>query len=155
MNDRFGHLFGDEVLLLVARIMRSVFRPHDVLFRFGGEEFVVLLAATNATVAQVAVERLRATVEAYAFPQVGQVTISAGFTCVSPDDSPIGAFERGDEALYLAKQQGRNRALCWEELVATGELTASRTGERDRVVLRPGGSGGVNTPGHRRHKNRP
>lgn len=123
VNDRFGHLFGDEVLLLVARIMRSVFRPHDVLFRFGGEEFVVLLSATNAAGARVAVERLRATVEAYAFPQVGQVTISIGFTCVSPDDSPIGAFERGDDALYLAKQLGRNRALCWEELIESGELT--------------------------------
>lgn len=122
VNDRFGHLFGDEVLLLVARMMRSVFRPQDVLFRFGGEEFVVLLSATNAAGARIAVERLRVCVESHDFPQVGRVTVSVGYTCVSADDSPIGAFERGDEALYVAKQRGRNRALCFEDLVAAGEL---------------------------------
>jgi diguanylate cyclase (GGDEF)-like protein len=122
INDRFGHLFGDEVLLLMARFMRSVFRPHDVLFRFGGEEFVVLLAPTDALGAEAAAERFRASVENFPFPQVGRVTVSVGYTRVSPDDTPFGAFGRGDEALYYAKQHGRNRVVCHEALVKNGEV---------------------------------
>ncbi len=122
INDRFGHLFGDEVLLLMARFMRSVFRSHDVLFRFGGEEFVVLLAPTDALGAEAAAERFRASVEHFPFPQVGRVTVSVGYTRVSPDDSPFDAFGRGDEALYYAKQHGRNRVVCHEALVTSGEV---------------------------------
>jgi diguanylate cyclase (GGDEF)-like protein len=122
INDRFGHLFGDEVLLLMARFMRSVFRPHDVLFRFGGEEFVVLLAPTDALGAESAAERFRASVENFPFPQVGRVTVSVGYTKVSPEDSPFGAFGRADEALYYAKQHGRNRVINHEALVKNGEV---------------------------------
>jgi diguanylate cyclase (GGDEF)-like protein len=122
INDRFGHLFGDEVLLLMARFMRSVFRSHDVLFRFGGEEFVVLLAPTDALGAEAAAERFRASVENFPFPQVGRVTVSVGYAKVSPDDTPFGAFGRADEALYYAKQHGRNRVVCHDTLVKTGAV---------------------------------
>lgn len=103
INDRFGHLFGDEVLLLMARCMRSVFRPHDVLFLFDGEEFVV----TDALGAEAAAERFRASVENFPFPQ---------------DDMPFGAFGRVDEARYYAKQHGRNREVCHEAFVKNGEV---------------------------------
>ncbi len=122
INDRFGHLFGDEVLLLMARFMRSVFRPNDVLFRFGGEEFVVLLSPTDALGAEAAAERFRASVENFPFLQVGQVTVSIGYTKVLVHDTPFGAFGRADEALYYAKQHGRNRVICHETLVRSGEI---------------------------------
>jgi diguanylate cyclase (GGDEF)-like protein len=73
VNDTHGHLIGDEVLLLVARIMRSTFRYDDRLYRFGGEEFVVLLTAPDDASAGAAFERLRSQVENYAFPRVGRI----------------------------------------------------------------------------------
>jgi diguanylate cyclase (GGDEF)-like protein len=122
VNDRFGHLIGDEVLLLVARILRSTFRFQDRLYRFGGEEFVVLLRCTDEADAAHAFERLRANMEAYVFPQVGHVTASVGFTQVLPGDAPSGAFERADRAVYYAKQNGRNRVCGHEALVREGKL---------------------------------
>ena len=122
INDRFGHLFGDEVLLLTARLMRNCFRSSDTLFRFGGEEFVVLLAPTDEAGANVALERFRGQVEAYEFPQVGQVTVSIGYSRAAFIDHPTVTFERADEALYFAKQNGRNKVYGYEALVASGAL---------------------------------
>jgi len=121
VNDRHGHLFGDEVLLLVSRLMRDTLRGVDRLFRFGGEEFVVVLDAT-AEGALAAFERLRAVVAEYRFPQIGTVTISLGFTQVLPNDSPAAAVERADAALFHAKRNGRNQAHGHERLIADGLL---------------------------------
>jgi len=88
VNDRHGHLIGDEVLLLLSRLMRAAFRFHDRLYRFGGEEFVVLLRCGSDGHAARAFERLRAATEAYVFPQVGHITVSIGFTDVRAGDNP-------------------------------------------------------------------
>ncbi|WP_028310651.1 GGDEF domain-containing protein [Derxia gummosa] len=120
INDNFGHLFGDEVLLLLARLMRENFRGGDKLYRFGGEEFIVTLDRATADAAESAFERLRHRVEAHAFPQVGRVTISLGFTTVLPGDLPANAIERADTALYYAKENGRNRVCGYEHLVSQG-----------------------------------
>ena len=122
INDRFGHLYGDEVLILLARLMHASFREEDRLFRCGGEEFVVILAPTEAEFAEGVLERFRDAVESFDFPQVGRVTVSIGFTRVTPGDNPLTAFGRADEALYIAKEQGRNRVLGYETLVAGGVL---------------------------------
>ncbi|MDE2401414.1 MAG: GGDEF domain-containing protein [Burkholderiales bacterium] len=122
VNDRFGHLIGDEVLVLVARIMRQTFRHCDRLFRFGGEEFVVLLRGGTQKHAMRVFERFRQSMQAYAFPQVGQVTISLGFTEVVSSDTPSAAFSRADQAVYQAKHQGRNRTFCFENLVVEGVI---------------------------------
>lgn len=122
VNDGFGHLIGDEVLVLVARIMRQCFRHYDRLYRFGGEEFVVLLRGGSEVDAQVAFERFRSSVEQYVFPQVQHVTISLGYTEVRHHDTPSAAFSRADQAVYQAKHQGRNQVLCYEALVRTGVL---------------------------------
>jgi diguanylate cyclase (GGDEF)-like protein len=122
VNDRFGHLIGDEVLLLLARLMRSVFRYHDRLFRFGGEEFVVLLRSAGDAEAGIAFERLRQAVNAYAFPQVGAISVSAGYTCLKPGDTSSSAFERADRAVYWAKSHGRNRVFSHARLVASGAM---------------------------------
>jgi diguanylate cyclase (GGDEF)-like protein len=122
VNDRHGHLIGDEVLLLLSRLMRATFRFHDRLYRFGGEEFVVLLRCAGEEQAAAAFERLRLNTEQYQFPQVGTITVSVGFTRVRPTDNPNVAFERADRAVYWAKGHGRNRVANHAELVAGGEL---------------------------------
>ena len=122
VNDSFGHLIGDEVLLLLARLMRSTFRFHDHLYRFGGEEFVVLMRCGGPSEAAAAFERLRANVQAYPFPQVGSIAVSVGFTQVRAGDTPDEAFERADKAVYHAKQNGRNQVADHAALVAAGRL---------------------------------
>jgi diguanylate cyclase (GGDEF)-like protein len=123
VNDRHGHLICDEVLLLLSRLMRASFRFHDRLYRFGGEEFVVLLRCGSDQHATLAFERLRAVTEAYPFPQVGRITVSIGFTDVRLDDNPSQAFERADKAVYWAKAHGRNQVAEHADLVKRGELT--------------------------------
>lgn len=131
INDRFGHLYGDEVLVLLARLMRNLFRESDRVFRFGGEEFVVILAPTEVHFAAEILERCRKAVEDFDFPQVGRVTISIGYTAIAPSDGGPDAFGRADEALYVAKQEGRNQVQCYEQLVAEGMLSrrVKQTGE--------------------------
>ena len=123
VNDQFGHLIGDEVLLLLARLMRSIFRFHDKVYRFGGEEFVALVRCGDLPEAQAAFERLRAQVEGHPFPQVGNITVSIGFTRIRSGDTPNEAFERADQAVYFAKQNGRNCVAEHAALVAAGRLT--------------------------------
>jgi len=122
VNDGYGHLIGDEVLLLLARLMRATFRYHDRLYRFGGEEFVVLLRCGDDASAMAAFERLRGNVLRYAFPQVGTITISVGFTAIRTQDTPSAAFERADRAVYFAKGRGRDQVRGHEALVAAGHL---------------------------------
>ena len=111
INDQFGHIYGDEVLLLVAQLMQASFRDNDYLFRFGGEEFVVLIGPQSEQSAHRAVERFRLSVAEHSFPQVGQVTISIGLTRLMAQDVLSGVLERADEALYQAKTGGRNRTV--------------------------------------------
>ncbi len=121
VNDQFGHLYGDEVLILVANLLRSSFRAQDRVFRFGGEEFVVLLRSTTLEDARKIFERFRTNVEAHTFPQVGQVTVSLGFASIS-NESPVVILGHADQALYYAKANGRNRVCYYDELVRSGEL---------------------------------
>ncbi len=122
VNDRFGHLYGDEVLLLLARLMEKTFRQNDKLFRFGGEEFVVVLEPATFENARTVLERFRKAVEAYHFPQVGKVTVSIGFTHIHSDDISSTVVGHADEALYYAKQHGRNRVCSYEKLIGEGAL---------------------------------
>lgn len=131
VNDNFGHLIGDEVLLLLARLMRASFRYNDQLYRFGGEEFVVLMRCASQRDALTALERMRVTVQDYEFPQVGNVTVSIGFAALNTDDTPSGAFDRADKAVYYAKGHGRNQVCSYEELVAAGQLVAENVESRE------------------------
>ena len=121
VNDRFGHLYGDEVLILVANILRSSFRSHDRIFRFGGEEFVVLLRSTTLSTAHKVFNRFRLAVQEYPFPQVGQVTVSLGFVSTAKG-SPVEILGQADQALYHAKEHGRNQVCFYDDLVASGHL---------------------------------
>jgi diguanylate cyclase (GGDEF)-like protein len=122
INDSFGHLFGDEVLLRLGNLLRQTFRDSDRLFRFGGEEFVVILNAPGRELAEAGFERFRAAVEKHEFPQVGTVTCSVGFTVVSERDVPIDAVGRADKAMYFVKKCGRNWVCCYEQLLDQGAV---------------------------------
>jgi diguanylate cyclase (GGDEF)-like protein len=131
INDTFGHLFGDEVLLLVARLMFETFRSTELIYRFGGEEFVVVVDGADEAGAAIAFERFRAAVAAYRFPQVGQVTVSIGYTRVRPDDIAASTVGRADGALYFAKEHGRNVSHCYESLVRDSKLTTKSSGSAE------------------------
>jgi diguanylate cyclase (GGDEF)-like protein len=124
INDSHGHLYGDEILLLISQLMKRNFRGADQLYRFGGEEFLIVLDRATQNGAQIAFERLRTSVETYPFPQVGRVTISLGYTQIVPQDVPTTCVERADAALYHAKNNGRNLVRYYEGLIGSGDLTA-------------------------------
>lgn len=128
INDGFGHLFGDEVLLRIADMMRKTFRSEDRLFRFGGEEFVVILNAEDEELAARGFDRFRSAVENYEFPQIGKVTCSVGITGVAASDVPTDVVGRADEALYFAKEHGRNQVSCYEMLLAQGAIATAMNG---------------------------
>jgi len=115
VNDDFGHLYGDEVLLLLSNIMRETFRGVDVLFRFGGEEFVSILRSTDLDGATNALERFR--------KKVGKITISIGFIEISENSNPTEIMGNADEALYFSKNNGRNQTNQYEQLILDGKIT--------------------------------
>lgn len=129
LNDTHGHQVGDQVLSAVGRILSSEVRGADITVRldgvpfavrYGGEEFVVILPETDVEGARVVAERLRARVAGSELPWAatqpgGRVTISAGVACLSVADHDIEMLlRRADEALYAAKQGGRNRVVVAE-----------------------------------------
>ena len=110
VNDTFGHLAGDEVLVEVTRRLRRTARRGEVLARFGGEEFLWLLPRTSGEDALQAAERAREAIASVPFPRVGTVTISAG-VCELADAEGERLIDCADQALYRAKEQGRNSSV--------------------------------------------
>lgn len=122
INDGYGHLIGDEVLVVLAQLMRHSFRFEDHLFRFGGEEFIIVLQPTTPESAFNALERFRKAIASHRFVQIGQATVSIGFSRLLPTDTPSYVIDRADQALYYAKQHGRNQTAFYEALVESGEI---------------------------------
>jgi len=122
INDTFGHLYGDDVLILIARLMTKYFRHDDLLFRYGGEEFVVILESSSRDEAISVFERFRKAVASYGFPQELLVTVSTGVVQITPWDVPTTFVGHADQALYYAKNSGKNRICVYEDLVADGSL---------------------------------
>ncbi|MEH6348354.1 MAG: GGDEF domain-containing protein [Bermanella sp.] len=129
VNDNFGHLYGDEVLLLIAQIIKGCFREDDMVFRFGGEEFVVILRSEDRTTCQVALERLREKIANYEFPRVGSVTISIGVTELISDTFHVTLMDYADKALYHSKGSGRNQTTFFEDLVTSGKAKEQEINE--------------------------
>jgi diguanylate cyclase (GGDEF)-like protein len=127
INDRFGHLYGDEVLILVANVLRSAFDAKDRVFRFGGEEFVVLLRSVSLTNARKALERLRLAIEEHDFPQVGRITVSVGFAAMGAG-APVEILGQADQALYVAKGNGRNQICYYGDLLQQGLVAPQVSG---------------------------
>ncbi|NMF87967.1 diguanylate cyclase [Aromatoleum petrolei] len=117
INDRYGHMKGDEVLQAVATSLRSTLRKADSLTRWGGEEFVVLLPETDLASATVFAERARVCIAAHAIDGVGAVTASFGVAELGEAESRNDWIARADAALYRAKQGGRNRVEADDAVV--------------------------------------
>lgn len=114
INDGFGHLAGDAVLVDVATHIKDSLRKTDFAARYGGEEFVLLLPETNEEQALIALEKLRQSIEQHEYKYEDldiEVTMSFGLSAYREDDNINMVFARADQALYAAKQQGRNRCV--------------------------------------------
>ena len=109
VNDTFGHGVGDEVLKSITNTVRGQLRASDALARWGGEEFLVLCPATTLAGTTILAEKIRKAVEARSIPQVGMVTISLGVAQHQKAEGLDAWVGRADEALYRAKERGRNR----------------------------------------------
>lgn len=109
VNDTYGHDMGDQVLIDVAGSLRQQLRATDVLGRWGGEEFMIVVPEGTIAAALQLAERLRALIAEQSQPWPGQVTASFGVALSRPGDTPDALVKRADEALYRAKQGGRNR----------------------------------------------
>ena len=127
INDRFGHQYGDRVIQTIAGIINSQIRDGDVLCRWGGEEFLVLLETCSLERATEIAERVRQVVADYSFRFANKVhhfTISLGVAQQLPEETQDGLLHRCDEALYQSKRTGRNRCTVAESL-PEGEVQAA------------------------------
>lgn len=119
VNDTYGHQYGDYVLKTVADLMKQAFRKTDLLYRYGGEELIMIMPETNIEGAIIPVQRLRRMVEEYDFNLnnvKAKVTVSIGLTMNYQDlNSPAEILKSADEALYRAKESGRNRVVLHEQ----------------------------------------
>jgi len=130
VNDRFGHESGDRVLIAVANVIKNGLRPGDIIGRYGGEEFVAIVAGAGPESARLVAERLRQAVEELQPPSPGptRVTISIGTTVFDPrqlEETPQELVHRADLALYAAKRGGRNRVV----MVPPGETLPELEGK--------------------------
>lgn len=113
VNDNYGHQCGDRVISGVAAVIKSALRESDQPFRYGGEEFVVILPGSNKETAHRIGERIRVTVEQTEFKEDSgnliRITISTGISEIMPHEKAADMIRRADEALYAAKRTGKNR----------------------------------------------
>jgi len=107
-NDTFGHLIGDEVLIMLAKYISNNIRDTDTFARWGGEEFVILFPETTEEIAEIICNKLREGIESMSHLVAGNITASFGITQCKKSDTIDGMFNRCDEALYMAKENGRN-----------------------------------------------
>ena len=113
INDNAGHAAGDKVLQELAKIMRSNVREMDIVARYGGDEFVILMPETKISDANVLLERLRHQIETISLPNIPSVTISCGLAeWDGSSDTAELMMKRADAGLYAAKRAGRNRIVC-------------------------------------------
>jgi len=111
INDNYGHLVGDEVLKILAQILRDGVRKSDVIARWGGEEFVILLPDSELSSATKLAEILRLRIAEYDFKLVKKITCSIGIVRWNEGENPDQLLKRVDEKLYYAKETGRNKII--------------------------------------------
>jgi len=135
VNDTYGHVYGDEVLILVARLLEKNIRDCDFAFRYGGEEFVIILTSDNATTAMQAFERIRLEINHTSYANIENLSISIGIHQITNQINPASIIEEADQALYYAKKHGRNQCQSYEKLVSEGLITKNfdniESGEAD------------------------
>lgn len=113
INDHYGHLIGDHVLRAVAKVAEDTIRDSDIIFRYGGEEFLVLLHGTKISGAALLAERIRISIENLKlFPDLDlQITASMGVVHLAEGEDAEAIFRRADAAMYKAKHNGRNQVI--------------------------------------------
>ncbi len=111
VNDVFGHLAGDEVLRHIAHLVKSSLRKSDLIARWGGEEFIILLPNTGLDVAIRLAQNIRKIVAIEKFEDVGYLTCSFGVTQLGEDEEEDSVLRRIDTLLYQAKENGRNTVI--------------------------------------------
>ena len=115
-NDNYGHLEGDKILVRIGRIIKSCLRKMDTAYRYGGEEFTIILPGTHGEEARTVAERLRIAVAAEDFTDgrnAGiKITISIGVTQYRQKEKVSSFVQRADKAMYQSKQAGRNKVCC-------------------------------------------
>ena len=126
VNDAYGHQSGDSVLRELVSVARETIRSIDMLFRWGGEEFVVIAASTGYRGSAALAEKIRGAVETHRFEIVGSVTVSLGVAEHLAPESAETWFRRVDDALYRAKNAGRNRV--WVERLGSSDAWAAESG---------------------------
>ncbi|MBS99698.1 MAG: hypothetical protein CMI01_13605 [Oceanospirillaceae bacterium] len=109
VNDTCGHAVGDQVLVTISKTLRNNTRRSDYVGRWGGEEFLIVCPHTNRDGAVSLAESLRERIDEARFPVIGHRTCSFGVAELQPGDQPKDILKRADDALYLAKNNGRNR----------------------------------------------
>ncbi|MGA9046144.1 diguanylate cyclase [Sulfuricurvum sp.] len=109
VNDTFGHDAGDSVLQTLTEVVKSNIRSVDIVARWGGEEFMILMPQSDGAAAGGAAEKLRQEIVQHPFERVGNLTVSFGVTAFAPQDDSNAFLKRVDDALYQAKENGRNR----------------------------------------------
>ena len=109
VNDFHGHLVGDNILQEVSKILTICSRDTDIVARWGGEEFILMLPQTNVEQAFLVAQKLRVTIEKHKFDEVKHITCSIGVTQFQRNEDKDTLFKRVDSALYKAKNAGRNR----------------------------------------------
>ena len=114
VNDTYGHNVGDQVLKHLCSLIRGMIRQYDQLIRWGGEEFLLLLPATEIAEAGLFAERIRIAIEGEPFATAGRITISAGVAQLRAGDDIDSLLQQVDSVLYRAKQEGRNRVVSYE-----------------------------------------
>lgn len=113
INDSYGHETGDSVLQELSLVVSSMIRKTDIFARFGGEEFVILVHNNDLGTGRSLADKIRLQIEHHPFPQCGTVTCSFGVTQYQMDDTAEKIIKRTDDAMYAAKQKGRNRVeIC-------------------------------------------
>lgn len=136
INDKYGHIYGDEVLTLFGQLLELSFREDDMLFRYGGEEFVLVLKDVDHLKAVNILNRFREQVAATEFPKVGHITVSIGFTMLDTSEPLPTNIDRADQALYYSKNNGRNRSSSFEDLTRRGEIVPQKF-DQDNVTVFP------------------
>lgn len=131
VNDKFGHVYGDEVLLLFSNLMKKTFRDTDMLFRYGGEEFAVLLHNVNLEQADSILNRFPQDIEVFNFPMDNKVTASIGFCEFNNKITVSSIIERADKALYYSKEHGRNKSRCFEYLIEQNKIQNTKIASGD------------------------
>lgn len=112
INDKYGHTMGDKILVQTAECVRSTIRSSDSIFRYGGEEFTVLIHEDSLDKVLLVAEKIRKEISAHPFRIDLPVTISAGVSLYQPKDTSDSWIERADKALYHAKANGKNRVIA-------------------------------------------